>query len=998
MWNPFKRTDDTAHRLKAVEAELKAIAQRKQLATAEAALAAIKEQETYATADSSARARIDIEREMRMEQISKQLGAPQAKPKAKPRRTINLAPEGITFLTNAKRSGGTECTEEVVKRHATESILEAVNGTPYGFDLIAEYRNLLQIPTLIRELWPYKPTIIRTLPMLDFARWICRVVYEECLTAKGLVRGKVNYVCRGMTAKVIKLDGTKADDTTAKAAQRIIDKFIDERSYAALRCERLRRMMIEGESFLWMTRAEDKAKLPEACYVEPDFIRPSQKESRNQEDPSLGGGGANDPDWSFGIRTPHHKYWQPLEFQIVWNDNEEEKVDASDMFHTAVRERSNIKRCLPPMFAEADDLIRLTLLRAALAEASKFRASIGGVVKYEMAGPTSINSWEDTIRRGGFSAYQPETFIRAQEVENSTNLIELPPGRDFVKGPDWPDIGCLETLYNWHLNAIAQAEQVPSWMVSGATQEASFAASLTAESPSILEFEAESEKQCAVDRLVLRRVISMEIDANRIDKEFFEKYDIRVEGKSMVARDEKGETDAAAAQVNAGFCSVETASTKLGFNYPNERALMDAEKALGIGPAWQEHPGETPEGKGSPETMGGQMQRLQGKHGEEGRDDSGHEHAPAGNSKGGQFTSQGGGSGSQDEPSKRPAESKGTSTAARREGTGKNARVLLADGSEAPSHITPAMIPPAWKDVQVFTDPNSEIYVKAKDAKGQSKTVYKPSYEARQQAAKYVRIREMLKEGEMIGGQIQEARKQEKFRDVADCAWLINEQATRPGSEADTKGLAKHYGQAMSADNVVVAPAKGKGPAKVALKFGDDVIPVKDAGTAEEIQRRIASGESLEDSTFWLKSHGATTLEGRNVVKSKDGVRLQFVGKEGVWHDHLISDPKLATMLTERSKKGGKLFGVSDSQLSAFTKSLDHGRFSPKDFRTKRANELAVEQIKRIGEGSPKDDAERKSRIKQVAEVVSAKLGNRWQQAVESYINPAVWSVWGGAS
>ena len=219
-----------------------------------------------------------------------------------------------------------------------ESILESISGTPFAFDLVAEYRQLLQVPTLIRELWPYKPTIIRTLPMLDFARWICRVVYEECLTAKGLVKGKVNYVCRGMTAKITPKDPTtgSADDPAAKEAQRIVDRFIDEREYLALRRERRRRMMIEGEAFLWLQKPAIPEEPMECCYVEPDYIRPSQRESTNQEDPHLGG--QSGEDWSFGIHTPKHQYWRPLGYQIVWNDTEEQKVSAGDMFHTAVRE------------------------------------------------------------------------------------------------------------------------------------------------------------------------------------------------------------------------------------------------------------------------------------------------------------------------------------------------------------------------------------------------------------------------------------------------------------------------------------------------------------------------------------------------------------------------------------------------------------------------------------------------------------------------------------
>ena len=82
-----------------------------------------------------------------------------------------------------------------------------------------------------------------------------------------------------------------------------------------------------------------------------------------------------------------------------------------------------------------------------------------------------------------------------------------------------------------------------------------------------------------------------------------------------------------------------------------------------------------------------------------------------------------------------------------------------------------------------------------------------------------------------IADQITKARNDESTKDVADCAMLINEQATRPGSEADTKGVAKHYGKPMTADDVVVtAPKKGNGPSKVALKVGDETIPCQGPG------------------------------------------------------------------------------------------------------------------------------------------------------------------------
>ena len=265
------------------------------------------------------------------------------------------------------------------------------------------------------------------------------------------------------------------------------------------------------------------------------------------------------------------------------------------------------------MFIMADDLIRMTLLRSALADASRFRAGIGGVLKYEQASLDGIRNWEESIAGGGSLDGDEDAdygdYLHGVHADNATNFISLPPGRDFVKGPDWPDINSLQAIYDWHCAAIAQSEQVPVWMVKGAADEASFASSLTSESPSIIEFDAEQEKECHEDRKVLRRVLQSSVDGGRLPKDFFDKYDVKCEGESMISRDSKSETETAIAAVNARLCSRDTAQTQLGFNPKVEKPLieseMKAEKALGIGPLWEAEQSTTP--SGSPETTDGEM-------------------------------------------------------------------------------------------------------------------------------------------------------------------------------------------------------------------------------------------------------------------------------------------------------------------------------------------------------------------------------------------------------
>ena len=287
---------------------------------------------------------------------------------------------------------------------------------------------------------------------------------------------------------------------------------------------------------------------------------------------------------------------------------------------------------------------------------------------------------------------------------------------------------------------------------------------------------------------------------------------------------------------------------------------------------------------------------------------------------------------------KQPRKTKATRSEmlpAKRIGVGKDAKVILEEtGAEAGNHIKPSMIPPDWTDVKISDSPTADVLVTARDNKGRLKTVYSANFTMKQAAKKFARVTEMISKEEEIRDQNQANRDKPATREEADCLWLIQEQATRPGSDTDTKAKVKAY--------------------------------------------------------------GATTLKAEHVVEGPDGsVRLQFIGKEGVAHDHLIRNPELAKMLLARKKQPadetGRLFGTDSNKLQKYTKTLDGGLFTPKDFRTLKATTLAIKLVRKLQR--PKDMKEFKLRVKEVAEKVSHVLGNKPKQAIESYISPEIWSV-----
>jgi DNA topoisomerase IB len=163
------------------------------------------------------------------------------------------------------------------------------------------------------------------------------------------------------------------------------------------------------------------------------------------------------------------------------------------------------------------------------------------------------------------------------------------------------------------------------------------------------------------------------------------------------------------------------------------------------------------------------------------------------------------------------------------------------------------------------------------------------------------------------------------------------------------------------------------------------------------MQEQALRPGSDADTKAKVKAFGATTLRAEHVVRAEDGVRLQFIGKEGIAHNHLIRNPALAKELLRRKQmagtRGGKLFDTTYDKVAAYSKTLDDGRFTPKDFRTIKANAMAVVEIAAATK-PPKTLKEYKARVKAVAEKVAGVLGNRPAQALESYIDPALFSQW----
>ncbi len=264
--------------------------------------------------------------------------------------------------------------------------------------------------------------------------------------------------------------------------------------------------------------------------------------------------------------------------------------------------------------------------------------------------------------------------------------------------------------------------------------------------------------------------------------------------------------------------------------------------------------------------------------------------------------------------------------------TAEGWRKKTSDKQELPAHIAAIRIPPAWTDVQYAKDPDADLLVRGKDAKGRAQYVYSARFHTKKTVEKFARVNAL---NEVYASIKTENRTNASAgKKEALVLLLVMETGIRPGGVRDTKAAKKAY--------------------------------------------------------------GATTLEGRHVVQEGDTVLLKFTGKKGIDLSIPIKSKRLASVLLKKKKQAGdddKLFSVDAARLSNYTHSLGGGRgFKTKDLRTHLGTATAIAAIKQMEK--PVNKTAYKKSVREVAKVVAATLGNTATIALQAYINPVVFAKW----
>lgn len=283
-----------------------------------------------------------------------------------------------------------------------------------------------------------------------------------------------------------------------------------------------------------------------------------------------------------------------------------------------------------------------------------------------------------------------------------------------------------------------------------------------------------------------------------------------------------------------------------------------------------------------------------------------------------------------------------------REGSADSFRYRLPGGKFLRSkadlaRIAALVIPPAWTQVWICTDPRGHIQATGRDGRGRKQYRYHADWRAHRDAAKFGH---MAAFGRLLP--------------------VIRAAVTRDLARRD-----------LSRERVTALVVR----------------------LLEATLIRVGNDEYARDNG----SFGLTTLRRRHLKEEGERLRLDFKGKSGVRHAVTIGDRRLARLVRQVADlPGQRLFQWLDddgvrhqlgsADVNAWLKAVSDADITAKDFRTWAATLAAARTLALVD--PPLSEAEAKRALAACVKDTARLLGNTPAVCRAAYIHPRVFTGW----
>jgi DNA topoisomerase-1 len=269
----------------------------------------------------------------------------------------------------------------------------------------------------------------------------------------------------------------------------------------------------------------------------------------------------------------------------------------------------------------------------------------------------------------------------------------------------------------------------------------------------------------------------------------------------------------------------------------------------------------------------------------------------------------------------------------------RNPQGRIVKDAKTLARIRALVLPPAWTEVWIATDPRAHLQATGRDAADRKQYRYHSMWTAQRDSTKYHRL--------LAFAEVLPAIRRRTRRD------LMGPACCRPRVLATVVELL----------------------ARTYIRIGN-----------EEYARKH-------------QSHGLTTLQDRHVKIRGGKMHFAFRGKSGVFQSIEIEEPRLAIAVRQcQDLPGQTLFQyiddakkrriLSSSDINAYLKDVTGGKFTAKDFRTWAGTLAAAQALDAMETPSSKTTTNRS--IVLAVDRVAGMLGNTRAVCRKCYIHPAV--------
>lgn len=474
----------------------------------------------------------------------------------------------------------------------TESTAYSVN--PWGDPIPMSYllAQMANNSVTARDLFPYKASTVRSLEQVNSIMFFGRYLWERNPNAIGLLQGMRSYVVgKGFEVKVCDAEkkGEESDvkedvppaptpeqpepitaaptSALARKVQKILDDFNNRHDVKEWFDDSFIRAHRDGDVFIRMFVTPEGATIRA---VEPDSVRPPTGENWEGS-------------WSYGIKTPVDDWATPLEYGVQLFDQEWNVVPAGQMFHLKMNVSTNTKRGLSSFFPVQTILDETMTLRDTFRRGETARHAVAYYRQWALAGKDAIVALQ-TQNATGSAKFSPQNGpydVTTQRVPAGT-VSDVPKGMELIPPVELTGEGAQVAIKEG-LYAVAARFNCPSWLVTGESNDTTYASSTTAESPFKHQITDQQETFTKFWRRIYEGVVDAAIAVGDLPEDTLDQVEIHVDAPNSGNRSVDS-VDSGIKLRDAGVMSDQTLAAEQGLDYEEEVQKGAAKAELPVDP------------------------------------------------------------------------------------------------------------------------------------------------------------------------------------------------------------------------------------------------------------------------------------------------------------------------------------------------------------------------------------------------------------------------------